>query len=498
MANPVGVLLGCMLATSLVGAEQADSNYVLAGTVVNARTGEPIARALVELTQFPDQLSGQQAALAPPAQSATFTDAAGAFRFSGLKAGRYQLSTRKPQFVEVRDDTAREPFFTLDKPHEDVRLSLSPLGVIEGKVVDQDGEPVRGVNIVAVTRAVQDGTRVSRFSRSVSTDDRGLYRLWNLAPGKYYVKAAGRTSSTYVLAGSLGTTTTSSEGFAPVYVGGSHSIETADPVTLEPGAEAQADLKITMEPAYNIRGTLTNFTTDKTVTFELFSGNEEVSAGRSSLDGSTGRFEIHNVIPGAYTVRATQLGTRRGEALVSVTGSDVTALALALSEGVDVPITLSGGTQAKTVRVPNPDGGDFDMPVPDPGCQASLTSNDLRSAQNYHANPPGVAIFRGVLPGQYRLTLNCFGGYIVSATSGTADLLANPTLRISGGVAPAPIEVSLKDGRGHAGFDRDAGPSAAAGLGFADAAIRRLRRPTGADSWGRGRISNDVYESGSR
>ena len=203
-----------------------------------------------------------------------------------------------------------------------------------------------------------------------------------------------------------------------------------------------------MEPAYNIRGTLANFITDKTVTFELFNGDEEVSAGRSSLDGSTGRFEIHGVIPGAYTVRATQLGKSRGEAPVNVTGDDVTGLALSLSGGVDVLMTLSGGARAKTVRVPNPDGGDFDMPTPDPGCQASLTSNDLRSVQTYHANPPRDAIFHDVLPGQYRLSLNCFGGYIASVVSGTVDLLANPTLRIQGGVPPAAVEVSLKDGGG--------------------------------------------------
>ncbi len=65
--------------------------------------------------------------------------------------------------MEVHDQTADVQFFTLENSREGVRLRLSPLGVIEGKVVDQDGEPVGGVNIVAVTRAVQDGRRVERF-----------------------------------------------------------------------------------------------------------------------------------------------------------------------------------------------------------------------------------------------------------------------------------------------------------------------------------------------
>ena len=188
--NRLCILIGSVIAAILPGAAQTDRNYVLAGTVVNARTGEPIPRALVELMSFTALGSGQRAASTRPAPASTFTDATGAFQFSGLAGGNYRLSTRKPQFTEVTDNSREQSMITLDKSREDVHLRLSPLGAIEGKVVDQDGEPVRGVNIVAVTRAVQDGRRLSRFSRSVSTDDRGIYRMWNLAPGKYYIKAA--------------------------------------------------------------------------------------------------------------------------------------------------------------------------------------------------------------------------------------------------------------------------------------------------------------------
>jgi hypothetical protein len=441
-------LFGCAIVASLVWAEQPDSGYVLAGTVVNSSTGEPVARALVELRSFPNPATARVGAPAQPTSLGTFSDAAGTFRFSGLSSANYRISVRKPEFLEVRDDTNSQQFFALDKSREDVRLRLSPLGVIEGKVVDQDGQPVRGVNIVAVTRPVQDGKRVSKFSRSVSTDDRGIYRLWNLAPAKYYVKAAGRTSVTSLYIGGLGPNIGVSEGFAPVYFGGAHSVETAQAVTLEPGSQAQADLRITMEPAFSIHGTLTNFVTDKTVAFELFSGDEEVSSGRTSLDGSTGRFEIHDVIPGAYTLRATQLGKSRGELPVSVSDGDVNGLALILSGSVDLKIAVAAGASAKPVRVRGDDGSDFELPTPQPGCQGTLSPIDLRSALTYHANPPGDAIFHDVLPGQYRLAIHCYGGYVGSVTSGSADLLANPTLRIQGGVAPAPIEVSLKEGGG--------------------------------------------------
>ena len=94
--------------------------------------------------------------------SAVFTDAGGAFRIPALAPGSYRISARKPQFTEVSDGPAE--VLTLHESREDVHLQLSPLGVIEGKVVDQDGQPVRGVNIVFLYRTVEDGRRVVKFS----------------------------------------------------------------------------------------------------------------------------------------------------------------------------------------------------------------------------------------------------------------------------------------------------------------------------------------------
>ena len=424
--------------------QSPEAAYTIAGTVINVRTGQPISRALVELIAFPDPAAVRQDHLEAPAPAATFSDAGGAFKFPGLAPGRYQISARKPEFTPLQEEAAPR-FFTLDKSREDLQLRLSPLGVIEGKVVDQDGEPVRGVNIIAVTRPIVDGRRLSRFSRSVSTDDRGLYRLWNLAPESYYIKASGRSNATSLYIGNLGPDTSSSQGFAPVYFGGGPALDSAQPIALEAGGDVHADLRINMQPAFNIRGSLTGYATDKTVSFELFSGDEDVAAGRTSLDGSTGRFVIHDVIPGAYTLRATQLRQSRGEVPVSVAGADLSGVALALARGVDVPVTIPGSAAPTPAPAAIPNDNDIDH-EPQPGCMATLTSTDLRSLQTYRANAPANPVFHDVLPGAYRLSLQCFGGYVSSVTSGTTDLLANPVLTIEGGAAPAPIEVSMKRG----------------------------------------------------
>jgi len=67
------------------------------------------------------------------------------------------------------------------------------------------------------------------------------------------------------------------------------------------GQDAQADFTLPMQRAFKIRGSIANFAQYRTVTFELLSGVEDVSANRVALNSSQGRFEIQDVVQG-FTV----------------------------------------------------------------------------------------------------------------------------------------------------------------------------------------------------
>jgi len=58
-------------------------------------------------------------------------------------------------------------------------------GAIAGTVFDPNGAPIAGVMIVVAAAAGSPSTHGTR------TDDRGRYRVDNIAPGRYYVKAGG-------------------------------------------------------------------------------------------------------------------------------------------------------------------------------------------------------------------------------------------------------------------------------------------------------------------
>jgi hypothetical protein len=63
-------------------------------------------------------------------------------------------------------------------------------GVISGKIVDADGDPMAGVGVTATIAGTQS-PMARRYSPGASgtTNDLGEYRIADLRPGKYVVTA---------------------------------------------------------------------------------------------------------------------------------------------------------------------------------------------------------------------------------------------------------------------------------------------------------------------
>ena len=258
------------------------------------------------------------------------------------------------------------------------------------------------------------------------------------------------------------------QSFTPVYFGGGRTLDSATPILIGSGSNAAADFHLNLEPAYRIRGTLANVPPG-TITFELLQGPEDVSASRTSLNASTGGFEVQDVTPGNYLLRATQEGKMRGETMVTVSERDVNDVSVALSPAVAVHgVVRIVGAPLKAKQMPgfdqarallntkeNDEEGDQDI---EPSCSVSLHARSggaqLQSASARRLRNPaavennGAFTIADVLPGLYSVRIECEGGYPTSVLSGGIDLLANRSLMISPGAAPAPIEIQLKPGGG--------------------------------------------------
>ena len=159
----------------------------LEGQVANAITGEPLKKVMLILTP------NQQRPDSTP--YSTTSDASGHFAMANIAPGSYRLASERTGFVRgaYGSPGPMRPGTTLTlSSGQELKLSifkLQPHGVISGRVLDEDGEPVANVQIQAMTHRYVQGRRQLMPMGGASTNDLGEYRVFGLAPGRYILTA---------------------------------------------------------------------------------------------------------------------------------------------------------------------------------------------------------------------------------------------------------------------------------------------------------------------
>ena len=179
--------IACTGAAVIGLAQQTAGTAVLTGTVVtDSPSPQPVRHATVRLA-------------GPAGTSARLvgTGDEGTFEFVALPAARYSVSASKIGSVTTFYGSKRPgrgpgvPVALLDGERASIVLKLLPGAVITGTIADHHGRPAAGVPVLAVdTRA--DAAAPAR----ALTDDRGVYRIYGLAPGDYVVSAIPRPGTT--------------------------------------------------------------------------------------------------------------------------------------------------------------------------------------------------------------------------------------------------------------------------------------------------------------
>ncbi|MGZ5545464.1 MAG: MSCRAMM family protein, partial [Limisphaerales bacterium] len=221
------------------------------GTVVNAFTGEPLKK--VHLTLRPlDQPNA--------APYGANTDAAGHFLMDQLDPGRYTFSGSRNGFItqsyspdgNLRHSTS----LTLAKGQElkELVFKLTPQGVISGRVLDEDGEPLADVFIQPMVFQYQRGKRQLTPAGGTSTNDLGEFRLHNLRPGKYLLGATWRNlgATPERIVGSTKTAALADEGYVTTYHPSAINPSNANEVEVAPGAQVNG-INITLARARTVR-----------------------------------------------------------------------------------------------------------------------------------------------------------------------------------------------------------------------------------------------------
>ncbi len=153
---------------------------------VTRADGRPIARA--QMQALPDD-----GALLP---ARTETDADGQYEFQGLRSGVYRVTVMTLSYQSGAygrragrgDAIPVRAGAIVDR----VDISMPARSAISGRVVDEYGDPMAGVNVrvdrIEFSRGRRRLTSVAGVSMS-QTNDFGRYRIFGLPPGRYVVSA---------------------------------------------------------------------------------------------------------------------------------------------------------------------------------------------------------------------------------------------------------------------------------------------------------------------
>src|SRR5271166_5322744 len=120
-------------------------NCTVSGRVVSAADGAPLRSARVGLIQANERRH--------PLVYATTTDNEGHFEIKQIEAGRYEFFASKIGYLEQSyqsknpDDEGATLSLSSGQTVDDAMFRLVRAGVITGKVVDDTGEPMMGVNV---------------------------------------------------------------------------------------------------------------------------------------------------------------------------------------------------------------------------------------------------------------------------------------------------------------------------------------------------------------
>ncbi len=429
----------------------------VAGSVTVAASGQPARGARVTLSANDIGVT-----------RSTETDALGRFSFAALPAGRYNLGASKPGHVsasygQTRPGRPGTPIQLADGQRFDAKLQIYRGGVLTGTIIDEHGEAVPNTQVRVLRYMTQAGHRTLQSTGTGSTDDRGIYRVFNLQPGEYVIcatpprngasqtdarlreidalrqrvvamartdEAAARELS--ARADSLQAQASEEEqstGYAPVYYPGTTSSAEAGTIALGVGEEKPGlDFQFQRVPVARVEGLVVNPTGQPLQNIQVSIVNAAGSLpgldSNSTRAAAEGRFRLSNVAPGQYTIIAQGMQNPppgppppntaqprapvpRAEPLrfwamttVSVDGRNLANVVLTLQPGM----TVAGRVLFEGATQQPP--ADFSRVRVNlsPMDVSSGVARAFSSSASGRVDANGRFTIAGVMPGKYRLT----------------------------------------------------------------------------------------------
>jgi Carboxypeptidase regulatory-like domain len=414
----VVLVMAATICSGQVSASESNSQTV-SGQVVNSVTGEPIARARVQVN----------------AQQATLTDHDGHFEFDNVSdEPAYAFASKPGYYAEDKAVPAQGQSNT---------LQLIPEAVLFGTITDQNGQPIQDLHVQLTMLRVENGLRRWRQVQATATNVEGQFRFAELQAGQYSL-ATG-----FHIEGLL--EAPSSIAFMPVSFPPLTGDGIRGALTLMPGEQVEANASPAMEKLYSVTGVVHGMAGQGAGFGVETKGGEPVDspvnmypdgAFRLRLPTGSYRLRVHSAVEREQRLE----GTRE----ISVSEAPLQGISVTLEPPVMLPIEAE--YQAVTTASQNAPSS------PPPYLNASLQDEDPRRPGHAFPaqplKPPGRGqalepgdpiVFRDVEPGRYMLQAQPQPPwYMASASCGNLDLTRDP-LVIGAGTGACTVRMVYRD-----------------------------------------------------
>ena len=330
----------CCLAQPAPSTEKAS----ISGSVIGL-TGEPLRRVTLQLTGLPPGREASAGMAAP--NLAADVDFQGNFHFDDVPPGRYMLAAGRTGYLPRYYESAHGPVFTLSAGQKltDIVIRMSPQGIIAGRVVDEEREPLPGLTVTIRAFPVSAKSPITGAPpKTATTDADGAFAIGDLSPGRYLASVSAPSRNNSLDPGlALGTRR---EAYVTTYYPDAAEIENATPVEVGAGAQVRGlELRLQKVPIFQVRGRVISAVTgapgpaDSVALIRRGSGTPGLASRSTSV--RDGEFSFDGVLPGTYTLEtkpAAQEGhpTLVGCEVISVGGGDLDRLVVEMKPAIEL------------------------------------------------------------------------------------------------------------------------------------------------------------------
>ena len=437
----------------------------LHGLVLNAATGAPLARALV-------QVEGD-------ANTGALTDGEGRFEIPGLPLGPQTVQVVKPGFLDQAFFPGGASYWgpraganhsiLVEMP--DLIFTMTPTNAIRGRILLSTGDAAEGIGVTLVMRTVEDGRASWKAVSTVKNNSEGAYRFARLGNGDYAVYTEPSMDSV-LLAVNGKEGSMARNGFPSQFYSDARDLAGAVKIHLAGGQEAEANLSLSIQPFHTV--TAQAILPSRRSYGDQNPGWEGMALSAQVLDAQghplpyNAEYDpatraLHAILPdGSYSFSVTVTFSRF---TASTAGNNTFTPAMdAAPLTGQVEFSMAGHDVSK-LRIPllpqrtNP----LQVTVAHSGAQTASSSGEsgaiivtLSQAGDSLSNGMVSLYAEGTAPGPLQATFTPSGTYwvhttisqhglcLASFTAGGANLAREPLVVGTAGVT-APLDLTLRD-----------------------------------------------------